>query len=82
MLKRVMTTNKNGRDGVPQLFSRWGERLSDWDVVIKDDAGMEEEFERLTQDDLKRDADPRAGQELGRMWALLPKGVLKADVLR
>ncbi|GFZ52331.1 hypothetical protein JCM24511_10104 [Saitozyma sp. JCM 24511] len=82
MLKRVMTTDKNGRDGVPQLFSRWGERLSDWDVVIKDDAGMEEEFERLTQDDLKRDADPRAGQELGRMWALLPKGVLKADVLR
>jgi hypothetical protein len=89
MLKRVMTTDKNGRDGVPQLFSCWGERLNDWGVVVKDDAGMEEEFERLTQGEVKRDADPKAGQELKRcgpgaeeMRALLPKGMLKADVLR
>jgi hypothetical protein len=73
MPKRVMTTDKNGRDGVPQLFSRWGERLRDWGVVFQDDGGMEEEFERLTQGEVKRDADPKAGQELRRMWALLPK---------
>jgi hypothetical protein len=73
MPKRVTTTDKNRRDGVPQLFSGWGERLSDWGVVFKDDLGMEEEFERLTQGEVKRDADPKAGQELRRMWTLLPK---------
>jgi hypothetical protein len=70
---RVMTTDKNGQDGVPQLFSRWAEHLRDWGVVVKDDAGMEEEFERLTEGEVERDADPKAGQKLRRMWALLPK---------
>jgi hypothetical protein len=73
MLKRVMTTEKNGRDGVPQLLRAGRASLRDWGVVFNADAGMEEECQRLTQGEVKRDADPKAGQELRRMWALLRK---------
>ncbi|RXK36588.1 hypothetical protein M231_06129 [Tremella mesenterica] len=74
LLKRVVSTDKNGLEGTPQVFRGW-EELG-WDVFVADDNGMEDMFDWLIQ------GNGRGSKKFWNVWDSLPKKIMKSDVLR
>ena len=74
ILHRVVSTDREGAEGVPRAFGRW--RKLGWEVFVADDEGMERMFDWYVQGE---------GEGTRRMWDVwdsLPKPVLKTDFLR
>ena len=71
--KIILSTNKDP-ENVPDLFNAWEDRLGPegWQVHVADDKGMEKWFNKLVD----------KSEAWRRIWKILPKPVLKTDVLR
>jgi hypothetical protein len=77
----VMSTSKsfeNGMLDLPEGFAGWSNRLGPegWEIRVADDKGMEDWFEALIE------GIEGSAAGLRGVWGLLPKKVLKSDLLR
>lgn len=85
--KKVISFEKDGRDGVPGEFNYWEKRMPDWEVVVGNDEDMEGWFGEATQEYdgevLGERGENGGGAGLWReLWEGLERPVLKADLLR